>query len=283
MPLPFPERFNIKYPFFFWIAGPPLLIIRMIMILIFLILMTSVILLTGLIRRISGREMRRARNLLHHMAGVICIFISGGRVIREGSPPPEGSMMVSDHRSWLDALIYLSIKPATFIVTKDSSSWPLIGFLIKSLGNIYINKDSIEDVKKIMEAVEESLVRGDSVIFFPEATTIDGETEKSLPFKSSLFEAAVRLNKPVYCGALEYRTCRGWPRASRIIAWGDWTPFPLHVIRVLMIPRFFAELHYIKTPVASDNRKVMAQKAQSLILKELEIINKSKKAPRREP
>jgi 1-acyl-sn-glycerol-3-phosphate acyltransferase len=272
MPPTYPERYPIKLPFYFWITGPPLLLIRLPLILIFLILMTSFLLILGLITKLSGLELKRIRKFLHHLSGRICTVLIAAKIKKSGNPPPEGSLMVSDHRSWADAFIYLNDRPVSFIVTKESSTWPIIGFLVRSLGNIYINREAISDIKSIMEAVEEKMIRGESVIFFPEATTIDGETEKSLPFKSSLFEAAVRLNKPVYCAALEYESCRGWPDASRMVAWGDWTPFLIHVCRVLMMPWFTARVHYLVNPVKSENRKDMAQKAQIEIMQALEKI-----------
>lgn len=270
MPPTYPERYPIKLPFYFWIAGLPLLLIRLPLLLLFLILMASVLLILGFITKTTGLDLKRIRKFLHHFSGIFCTLFAGARVKKKGTTPPAGSLMVSDHRSWMDAFIYLNDRAVTFIVTKDSSSWPIVGFLIRSLGNIYINRESVRDIKPIMEGVEEKMARGESVIFFPEATTIDGETEKSLPFKSSLFEAAVRLKKPVYCAALEYESCRGWPRASRIIAWGDWTPFPIHVCRVLMMPWFTARVHYLENTVESGDRKEMAQKAQTEIMKSLD-------------
>lgn len=270
MPPTYPERYPIKLPFYFWIAGPPLLLIRLPLLFIFLMLMTSVLLILGLITKLSGFDFKRSRKLLHQFSGRICTVLFGAKIKKSGNPPPEGSLMVSDHRSWADAFIYLNDRPVSFIVTKESSSWPIIGFLVRSLGNLYINRESVSNIKSIVEGVEEKMTRGESVIFFPEATTIDGEIEKSLPFKSSLFEAAIRLNQPVYCAALEYESCRAWPDASRIIAWGDWTPFFIHVCRVLMMPWFTARIHYLDIPVDSENRKDMAIKAQIEIMQALD-------------
>lgn len=272
MPPTYPERYPIKLPFYFWIAGPPLLLIRLPFLLIFLFLMTFLLLILGLITKLSGLELKRSRKFLHQFSGKICTVLIGAKIKKSGTTPPEGSLMVSDHRSWADAFIYLDERPVSFIVTKESSTWPIIGFLVRSLGNIYINREAISDIKSIMEAVEEKMTRGESVIFFPEATTIDGKIEESLPFKSSLFEAAIRLNQPVYCGALEYESCRGWPDASLMVAWGDWTPFLIHVCRVLMMPRFTARVHYLENPVRSENRKDMAHKAQKEIMEALQKI-----------
>ena len=103
--------------------------------------------------------------------------------------------------------------------------------------------------------------RGESVILFGEGTSTGGD--RVLPFKSSLFEAALRSGRPVACASLAYATDRGAPPAERAVCWwGDMT-FGDHAYALMKLRGFDATLRFAAQPVAGGDRKELARRAHA--------------------
>jgi len=98
-------------------------------------------------------------------------------------------LLVANHISWLDIHVLNSIRPVTFVAKADVSAWPVFGYLAKKLGTIFLKREKLSDIKRVIHAVKHEIVSGGVVAIFPEGTSSDGQTV--LPFKSNLFQAAV--------------------------------------------------------------------------------------------
>lgn len=265
MSAPYPQRYPLSLPLYFWPVGIPLLLIRLPLVLFTLFALTLAVSFLGAVNRLFRRELIGLRRLVGRGAGRVLGFFFGCRIRRSGRSPARGSLVISNHRSWFDALLYLGDLGARFVVTSHSSGWPLIGFLIGSLGNIYINNKTYRDIVPTQKAVADALARGETFMFFPEAGTADGDRELILPFKPALLETAAREGLPVCLAALELESCPGWPPASVMVAWADWTPFLLHALRLMMMPFFTARVTYLEPPLIGNNRKEMARTAYERI------------------
>lgn len=122
----------------------------------------------------------------------------------EGKPRPAAALLVSNHVSWLDiAVIHAACPHARFVSKADVLRWPLLGWLIKSVGTLFIERERKRDALRVVHEVAAALARGETVAVFPEGTTGAGDTV--LPFHANLLQAAIGSHTPVQPVALRYQ------------------------------------------------------------------------------
>ena len=112
-----------------------------------------------------------------------------------GPAPRAGTLLVANHLSWLDIPLALASWRCTFVAKREVRRWPLIGALGDALGVIWIDRGRRRDLRRVIPLLEAALRDGRSVMLFPEGTTT--EARAVLPFRSGLFEAAVRAGATV--------------------------------------------------------------------------------------
>ncbi|NQW35346.1 MAG: 1-acyl-sn-glycerol-3-phosphate acyltransferase [Methylophilales bacterium] len=110
-------------------------------------------------------------------------------------------LVVSNHISWLDIIVLNALAPVSFVAKDNIKYWPIINLLAKSCDTIFINRDSLTDVRRIFSKVE-AMLEKNSICIFPEGTSTNGSLV--LPFKSNLFQAAINSKKDILPIALEY-------------------------------------------------------------------------------
>lgn len=104
--------------------------------------------------------------------------------------PGRHYVIVANHQSMLDILLVLAALPLhyKFIAKKELFIWPFIGWHMGLSGYIPIDREDPEGRKAAFLAAQQVLVRGVSVLFYPEGTrSPDGEIRN---FKMGAFRAA---------------------------------------------------------------------------------------------
>jgi 1-acyl-sn-glycerol-3-phosphate acyltransferase len=91
---------------------------------------------------------------------------------------------------------------ARFVSKADVLAWPLLGWLIRNAGTLFIERERKRDALRVLHQVAEALTSGDTVAVFPEGTTGDGAT--LLPFHANLLQSAIASSTPVQCVAIRY-------------------------------------------------------------------------------
>ena len=91
---------------------------------------------------------------------------------------------------------------ARFVSKADVLAWPLLGWLIRNAGTLFIERERKRDALRVLHQVAEALQAGDTVAVFPEGTTGDGAT--LLPFHANLLQSAIATGTPVQCVAIRY-------------------------------------------------------------------------------
>ena len=128
------------------------------------------------------------------------VIIHGDSSSLLGSQP---YLLVANHISWLDIHIINSIRPVIFVAKADVSKWPIFGYLASMLGTIFIQREKLSDIKRVIHLMKEKLTHQEVVAIFPEGTSTDGKTV--LPFKSNLFEPAHQAHVDVLPIAIQYQ------------------------------------------------------------------------------
>lgn len=221
--------------------------------------------------RLWGRGVLRALNV---------------RLATEGSAPPGGALLVSNHLSYLDIPVLAAVLPVVFVSKAEVRRWPFWGLVATIGGTVYIDRSRRQDTVRALDGMRRALDRGDGVAVFPEATSTSGAT--ILPLKPSLLADAAARRTPVHWATIGYRlpgeagsggnrpaNCRspdaptqpgsgreraatGAPRArDRVCWWGDMTFLP-HLVGVCGLRRIHCRVRFGESPVRHNDRKALA-------------------------
>jgi len=127
-----------------------------------------------------------------------------GMTVRvRGTPHSGATLLVCNHISWIDiAAIHAAAPHARFVSKADVQRWPLLGWLIRGAGTLFIERERKRDALRVVHAMSDALKAGDTVAVFPEGTT--GAGRELLPFHANLLHAAVTTCTPVQPVALRY-------------------------------------------------------------------------------
>jgi 1-acyl-sn-glycerol-3-phosphate acyltransferase len=122
----------------------------------------------------------------------------GGTIPRTG----KGMIMVANHISWLDIHTINALQPARFVAKSEIGSWPVVGWLSKKVGTLFIRRDRRRHIATVNQGLSYALGMGDYIALFPESTTTDGSEVK--PFHASLLQPAINAGVHVQPVAIRY-------------------------------------------------------------------------------
>ncbi|SDP67736.1 1-acyl-sn-glycerol-3-phosphate acyltransferases [Actinopolyspora xinjiangensis] len=148
-------------------------------------------------------------------SGLLAAF--GVRLRVRGAPPRGieenvGTLVVSNHVSWLDVLALQAVCPMRMLAKSEVRGWPLIGVLAVRAGTLFIDRDRPSRLPLVVGAVADALRRGHVVGVFPEGTTRCGRRVGR--YRSALFQAALDTGAPIHPVALRYRLADGSPTTA---------------------------------------------------------------------
>ena len=188
-------------------------------------------------------------------------------LVVHGQPMSKPGAIVANHSGWLDIFVLNAVQTVYFVAKAEVADWPMIGWLARATGTIFIARKGTE-AKKQQDIFESRLMAGHRLLFFPEGTSTDAI--RVLPFKSTLFEAffapalvrsmhiqpvTVVFHAPEGADPRHY----GW--------WGDMN-FASHLLKTLATPRQgrVEVIFHPEVPVdAFENRKALAQHCERVI------------------
>jgi len=234
------------------------LIIRAIALFALTVAVYSVLLIgLALIRRSSSRRARWQALMLHRWTR-IAAFILGLKIEASCNAPATPFLLVSNHLSYMDVVVFASQLDCLFVAKKDVESWPIIGSLCRSFGTVFIDRRNQRDLARVNGEIAQALEDGRGVILFAEGTSSDGSTV--LPFRSSLLEAAARGSFPASYAAVSYRVFGDDPPASLSVCWwGDMT-FGSHFAELLRLRSIHATVSFGSHEIRANNRKDLAER-----------------------
>ena len=100
----------------------------------------------------------------------------------------QGVLLVANHTSWLDILIFSAATPLSFVAKAEVGSWPLFGTLARLQRTVFVERERRSTTGEVRDVIRERLLAGETLLLFPEGTSHDGN--RVLPFKSALLGAA---------------------------------------------------------------------------------------------
>lgn len=145
----------------------------------------------------------------------IYLFSAGIKVSIEGveNINSEPTILISNHQSALDIFVLLASVPLSFrfVAKRELFRIPFMGWAMKCVGHISIDRQSLKDSKKAFEEAKEKIRKGLNVLIFPEGTRSENGT--LLPFKKGAFHIVSLARVPVIPIAI-YGTCLLMPKGK---------------------------------------------------------------------
>jgi 1-acyl-sn-glycerol-3-phosphate acyltransferase len=184
-----------------------------------------------------------------------------------GTPRPGATLIVANHVSWLDiAAIHAAAPHARFVSKADVLRWPLLGWLIRNAGTLFIERERKRDAVRVVHVMAESLKEGQTVAVFPEGTT--GPGPELLPFHANLLQAAVATGTPVQPVALRFFTDQQ-PFSPEVTFVGD-TTLLQSIWRIASARRLAVQVDLL-TPITTQHadRRALAEHLRELIAQRL--------------
>ena len=198
--------------------------------------------------------------------------IMGIRLTVVGVQMVQNGAVVSNHASWLDIFTLNAAKRIYFVAKSEVAGWPLIGWLARATGTVFIARRS-RDAKIQLDLFADRLNAGHKLLFFPEGTSTDGL--RVLSFKSTLFEAffAHNLRDSLHIQPVTVKYSAPVGQDARFYGWwGDMEMGP-HLLKTLAARKSGAVQVIYHTPVAVsdfDGRKALAQYCEETVRRGME-------------
>ncbi len=152
-----------------------------------------------------------------------------------GTPRTEATLYVGNHISYLDIPLLMSAAPTVFIAKKGIARWPFFGRGMKSVGTVFVDRNSIHSRKEAADSIAPFiLANNQSVTLFPSGTT---SLLEQRPWRWGAFLISKRNGIPLQPFRIKYTP-------ARTVAYIDEDFFPTHLWRLLSCDSIKAEIEF---------------------------------------
>lgn len=186
------------------------------------------------------------------------------------APVKGGHLLLANHISWLDIYALFACVPQRFVAKSEVASWPVIGFLCRRAGTIFIERTQKRDTLRVNQVIGAALAAGGNITIFPEGTTSDGRSLR--PFRSPLLQAALDQNAVLQPVCLRYSNEYGM--SSRAAAYIDDQSLGQSIARILATRQLIVEVHFLPARKANGaDRRQLAREVEAEMADRLRQLN----------
>jgi 1-acyl-sn-glycerol-3-phosphate acyltransferase len=166
--------------------------------------------------------LRRRRAVARTMSRTLLRFTGMPLIVKSLENVPDGQcVIVSNHASYLDGLVFTAALPPRFgfVIKREMAAVPMAGTLLKRLGHEFVERFNRNRGGVDARRVLRTATSGNSLVFFPEGT-FDARPGLG-KFHAGAFTVAVRAGCPVVPAVIR-GTRRAlppkgtWPHPARI-------------------------------------------------------------------
>lgn len=216
-------------------------------------------LLRSLLSRLTGPDTLERRAQWNHESGLFVMDFLGMELKVNGTRPESG-LIVSNHLSYLDILVFGTALPCYLVSKAEISRWPFFGVLARAGGTLFVDRSSRVSAESVQQQIAERLKGPVPVLFFPEGTSSDGT--QLLRFHSRFYSPAVDAAIPVTAAAIRYIPGDDSPESD--LCWYGNAAFLPHLWKSLGAPNFSCELTFGE-PRIYANRRIAADQTYTEI------------------
>ena len=186
--------------------------------------------------------------------------IAGVRLRVLGQPALAGTLLVSNHRSWLDVPVLAAATGCAFVAKDELRGYWLLLWLSKQNGTLFIDRSDRKGVGDQARQVEEALRRDRPLVLFAEGTVSPRET--LLPFRPPLLAAVA----PAPDGVTVRPLAVDYGAARADLVWHEGETGVANFRKVMgRRGRLNATVHLFAPLPRSTDRKQLAKAAQAVI------------------
>jgi 1-acyl-sn-glycerol-3-phosphate acyltransferase len=122
--------------------------------------------------------------MVQYFFAVLCRVLGLHVLVHGNLVKDRPLLIVSNHISYLDIFAIGSVLPVAFTPKLEISRWPVIGYLCRMAGCVFIDRRprAVDEHRAMLDA---RLARGERIVLFAEGTTSDGRDV--LPFRGAFF------------------------------------------------------------------------------------------------
>ena len=185
----------------------------------------------------------------HWMIWVLNIDLTIKGNIHEGN-----YLYISNHRAYLDPVAELTEIKALPVAKAEVRNLPIMGYGAMISGVHFVKRESLESRKETRSSIAETIENGNSILIYPEGTTI--ETPTTAPFKPGTFHMAARDKVKIIPIAIEYGHVGD--------AWVGKDNMPIHFFKQFGMRNKKIRVHY-GDPMWMDDGDKLKEAVQSWI------------------
>lgn len=205
--------------------------------------------LFGIIALCSRQPERWSQRWFRGVLDILNVHISSS-----GDSSASPALVAGNHQSWLDIAVLVSLKPVIFVSKAEVARWPLMGWLAKAGGTLFIHRGA-HGTQDLNQTIARRLAQGRCVVIFPEATTSAGPGVRR--FQPRLFAGAIEQHSPVLPFALRYRQACAPYVGDQTLAANLWALLGEQKIEV--------EVRFGPLLPAGDSRNAIARSTQDWV------------------
>jgi len=200
--------------------------------------------------------------ILQNWSRQLLAILNIGILIEGQQPTKAGCMIVANHVSWLDIIVLNAIHPSRFIAKSEVRDWPVIGWLTRRCGTVFIERALRQNASTVNRRIGQLLNHGISIGLFPEGTTTDGKQVGH--FHSALIQPAIDAGIRLQPMALRYQENDVEPGSAAVFV-GEMT-LAQSIWRILRCARQSALVAFTPALITENtNRRVLARAAHEAI------------------
>ncbi len=144
--------------------------------------------------------------------------VRGERLLSTGDAR-IGTLIASNHVSWLDIAALLAVEPVRVLAKSDVRAWPVVGMLAARAGTLFIDRRRLRRLPATVAEIAAALRGGRSVLVFPEGSTWCGRTRGR--FHPATLQAAIDSGAVVRPVLLRYRLADHSPTTAAAFVGDD--------------------------------------------------------------
>jgi len=141
---------------------------------------------------------RRRRGIARAMSRTFFSLAGMPLTVKGAEQLPDGQcVVVSNHASYLDGVVFTAALPAqfAFVIKREMNGVPLAGLLLRRLGSHFVERVNRNRGAADARRVLRDAISGNSLAFFPEGTFTP--TPGLLKFHTGAFTTAIRAGCPI--------------------------------------------------------------------------------------
>ncbi len=176
----------------------------------------------------------------------------------EGAPHGAPFLVAANHLTYIDIWVLGALYSSIFVAKKEISRWPIFGWVARTAGTLFVDREVARDVVRVGRLMEAHLAAGVPLTVFPEGGTSPGDAVR--PFMSSILEPAARAGVPCFAASISYETPGSEAPPTRTVCWtGGNPPFLEHLLGLMSLHHVEARVTFSREPVRSGDRKELAR------------------------